>query len=305
MKNKIGLYVIIVIIFTALVAGASYFAYRYFSDNSAKKPLTASQPLFTAATMPKLDGSTVAIPFMDGVYADCLGVDIKDINYEYSTTQPSYLKLIDKEVDVIIVTEPSADALKYAEKKGVELEVTKIITDGFVFFVNKQNTITSLTIDEIRSIYSGEVTNWSELGGNDAKIIAYQRPINSGSQTGMLSLVMKELKMKKPKTEEVIETMVGIIDWVSNYTGEAHGIGYSYYYYANDMYISDDIKFLAINNILPNFETIQTETYPLMTAYYMVSRKGETDPNVNKLKEVILSEHGKEIAVATGYIPVK
>lgn len=59
-----------------------------------------------------------------------------------------------------------------------------------------------------------KITNWREVEGEDAKVVAYQRPENSGSQTGMLSLVMKDKKIKEPKTEEYIETMAGIIDAV-------------------------------------------------------------------------------------------
>ena len=61
----------------------------------------------------------------------------------------------------------------------------------FVFYVNSSNPVSSLTTEQIQKIYTGEITNWNELGGNNEKIVPLQRPVNSGSQTGMLSLVMK------------------------------------------------------------------------------------------------------------------
>ena len=120
----------------------------------------------------------------------------------------------------------------------------------------------------------------------------------------MLSLVMKNTKMKKAKVNEIEATMAGIIQWVANYTGEAHGIGYSYFYYANEMYINDNIKLLAINGIEPTFETIQDESYPLMSAYYIVTRKYDPNDNIQKLKEAILSIRGKQITKDAGYIPL-
>ena len=104
--------------------------------------------------------------------------------------------------DLILVVEPSEDEINYAKEKNVELQYDKVVNEGFVFFVNAKNPVDSLTLEQIQKIYSGEITNWSEVGGNDEKILAYQRPENSGSQTGMLSLVMKGIKMKKPETTE-------------------------------------------------------------------------------------------------------
>ena len=163
-----------------------------------------------------------------------------------------------------------------------------------------------MTFDEIRKIYSGEITNWKEVGGDDAEIIAYQRPENSGSQTGLYSLVMKELpvKARTPK-EQVTLSMAGIIEYVSDYENGLNAIGYSYYYYANEMYYSEDLKYLGINGIKPTYETIKDESYPILTAYYIVTRKDETNENALKLKEDMLSKRGQEVATSAGYVPCK
>lgn len=247
----------------------------------------------------KIDASLATQPLTDAYKK---GLSNFNIKADYSNTDPAYTKLINKQVDLIVVTEPSKEELQRAKDKGVELNVTPVVNEGFVFYTNKKNSVDNLTLDQIRKIYTGEITNWKEVGGNDAKIIAYQRPVNSGSQTGILSLVMNGLKMKEPTKEEYIESMAGIIDVVSNYENGENAIGYSYYYYATTMYGNDNMKFFKVNGVAPNHDTIQNESYPIITSYYIVTLKSNNDATTNKLKEALLSKRGQKIAREAGYI---
>ena len=281
-------------------------AYYFLIVKDEEEPQTTTDILYTKENLPRVDASLATQPLMDAFILDFTGKTTQEMGVEYSNTDPAYTKLINNEADLIVVTEPSEDELKRASDANVELEVTKVVNEGFVFFVNKDNKVDSLTFDEIVKIYSGEITNWKEVGGDDAEIIAYQRPENSGSQTGLYSLVMKGIpvKARTPK-EEVTLSMAGIIEYVSDYENGLDAIGYSYYYYANEMYYSEDLKYLGINGIKPTYETIKNETYPILTAYYIVTRKNETNENVLKLKEDMLSKRGQEVATKSGYVPCK
>lgn len=252
-------------------------------------------------TLVRVDASLATQPLMDA-YVD----NLKDFNLkkDYTNTDPAYTKLINKETDLIIVTEPSSDELKRAETAGVELEVTPIVNEGFVFFTNVNNPVNGLRLTEIQNIYMDKITNWKEVGGDNAKIIAYQRPENSGSQTGMLSLVMKDKKIKEPTTEEYIVSMAGIIDAVANYKNSKDAIGYSYYYYATTMYGNDNIKFLGVDGVSPDHDTIKDGTYPLITAYYIVTLKDTENAAVGKVKNAMLGKKGQEIARNAGYIEI-
>lgn len=249
-----------------------------------------------------IDASLATQPLTD---AYIKGLTDFKIKADYTNTDPGYTKLINKEADLIVVTEPSKEEKARAKAKGVELEVTPVVNEGFVFFTNKKNPVDSLSLDEIRKIYTGNITNWKEVGGNNAKIIPYQRPVNSGSQTGILSLVMKGLKMKTPTKDELVESMAGIIDIVSNYKNDENAIGYSYYYYATAMYGNDNIKLFKVNGIEPNHDTIQSKSYPLITSYYIVTRKNDTNEATEKLKEAMLSKRGQKIAREAGYVELK
>ncbi len=321
MKKKVLLVILSIIIILAVLAGC-IFAYKHFTnkeevDLNKEKTETSKieidkTPIFTKDTYPKVDASLATQPLTNAFIKNFVGEDVDTSKIEYTNTHPGYVNLINGKNDLIVVTEPSSEELALAKKKGVELEVIPVVKEGFVFYVNSNNPVDSLSIEQIQKIYTGEITNWSEVGGNDEKIVAFQRPENSGSQTGMLSLVMKGLKLMKPKTEDLIETMSEIVNLVSNYDNGKASIGYSYYYYATTMYedidksVAEGIKLLKINGVEPNDDTIGKEEYPLKTAYYIVMRKDEPEgSNARKLAEAMLSERGQAVAKEAGYVPVK
>ncbi len=271
-----------------------------------------NEPIFTLENYPKVDASLATQPLTNAFIKNFTGQDVNEEELDYTNTHPGYVRLINDEVDLIVVTEPSEEELKLAKDKGVELEVIPVVKEGFVFYVNGNNPVESLTLDEIQKIYTGEITNWSQVGGNDEKIRAFQRPENSGSQTGMLSLVMKDLNLMEPPKEDLIASMLEIINVVSSYDNGRNSIGYSYYYYATTMYdeidanVARGIKLLGVNGIKPTYETIQNGTYPIETAYYIVINKNEPqNSDTRKLVEAMLSTRGQNVAKETGYVPIK
>lgn len=314
MKKKKVIANIITIVICLVIVALGYVAYKYFTNANDLKNQNApeqveekvsTEPLYTDENYPKVDGSTATAPLAEAFEANFKGKKIDEVNVEHSKTHKAYEKLINKELDLILVTSPSEDEEKLAEKSNVELEVTKVVNEGFVFFLNKNNPVDSLTVEQIQKIYSGEITNWKEVGGNDEEIIAYQRPKNSGSQTGMLDLVMKDKKIKDAPKEDIAMSMSDIIDAVSNYDNKESAIGYSYYYYANTMYLSDEIKLLKVNGVEPNNDTIKNGEYPILTAYYIVNRKDDISSEAESLKENMLSTRGQKVAEEAGYVPCK
>ena len=169
-----------------------------------------------------------------------------------------------------------------------------------------------MTVEQVQDIYSGKIKNWKEVGGEDSNIVAYQRPTNSGSQTGMLNLVMKDKKLMEAPKENLVETMAQIINLVSSYDNGKDSIGYSYYYYATTMYetidkdVASGIKLLNINGVAPNVQNIKSEEYPFTTAYYIVINKADgPDSPARKLANQMLSARGQKVALEAGYVPVK
>jgi len=314
--KKILLVMLTIIICIAVYIGvvSLYKIQREKEEMSVGKQeeIISDEKLYELKDYPLIDGSTATLPLAEAFKANFTKTDIAEIEVEHSKTHNAYVKLINNEVDLILVTEPSAEELELAKQKGVELEVIPVVKEGFVFYVNSENEISNLTIEQIQKIYTGEITNWKDIGGADEKIIAYQRPQNSGSQTGMLSLVMDGLKMAEPKTETLAGTMEAIINFVSDYNNGKNSIGYSYYYYANTMFetidktVASNIKLLGVNGVEPTNETIQNSSYPFTTAYYIVINKADDENSSARiLANQMLSERGQKVAEEAGYVPVK
>lgn len=315
---------IVALIFIIVITYVCYEIYWLFVNNNdeiennsnkniIQEETISLEPIFTLENYPKVDASLATQPLTTALIKNFTGEEeISDERLDYTNTHPGYIRLIDGDVDLLVVTEPSEEELEYAKNNNVELEVIPVVREGFVFYVNESNPVDNLSLEQIQDIYSGKITNWSGVGGNDEEIRAFQRPENSGSQTGMLSLVMKDKELMTPPKEDLIDSMFAIINLVSDYDNGINSIGYSYYYYATTMFetidksISDRIKLLSVNGISPNNETIKKEEYPLETAYYIVIRKDEPEnSDTRKLVDAMLSERGQAVAEEVGYVGVK
>ena len=132
--------------------------------------------VFTKENYPKMGGSLAALPLGEALTANALGIERDEASsmlvFEGSTTD-NYEALVDGTFDIILAYEPSGEALAYAEEKGVKLEFETIGLDALVFITGKENPVENLTTQEIKDIYTGKTTRWSEVGGNDQKILAF------------------------------------------------------------------------------------------------------------------------------------
>lgn len=259
-------------------------------------------------TYPKVDGATAMRPMSVEIAKRvlCMTDEEADAFIVHNTTAQAYDNLINGNCDVIFVSEPSDDILQRAADAGVEFEMIGIGRDGFVFVVNQDNSVQSLTVAEIQDIYTGKITNWSEVGGEDLDIIAYQREENSGSQNLMEKMVMQGLPMIEVPTELVIESMAGLIDSVATYENSRAAIGYSIYLYAKEQYVKDSIRFLSIDGVEPTDATIADGSYPLSKIVYAVIRADEPESSpARQLVNWLLTDEGQQAVVAGGYTGIR
>jgi phosphate transport system substrate-binding protein len=269
---------------------------------------TVLAPSFSPESYPIVDGSTVTIPLSEALGSKLMGVPIEEARQYivHNKTHQAYLNLIDGTADLIFVTSPSVEELQIAKDSNVELEIIPVVSEGFIFLVNKDNPVQGLTLEQIRDIYTGEIKNWKEVGGSDISIIGYQRPVNSGSQTGFLDLVMKNLSPIDPPIEQIVAEMGSLIDAVSTYKNEPDAIGYSYFYFVTDMWGNEKIKLLAVDGVYPDKQTIKDSSYPIRTAYYAVIRSDEAKDSASRqIVAWLLSDEGQQLAEEAGYVKVK
>lgn len=279
--------------------------YLPFDVNSKIVKLGHKASLNLTDNLPVVDGAAAVFPvysaFVNAVYPDTVKLHISP--FLYTNTSNGYISLANKAEDIFFGAYPSKEQIAYAESIGTEFEYTKIGSEAFVFFVNKDNPVDELTEEQIKGIYSGKITNWKEVGGKDEKIIAFQRNEGSGSQSMLKRFMGTEDIMEAPK-EEVSELMSGIIEQVANYKNYSGAIGFSFRYYLEGIIQNDNVKMIKVNGVEPNKENIASGKYKIITPLYAVTYKGNSNSNVKKLIDWILSEEGQEIIEKTGYVGI-
>jgi len=265
----------------------------------------AACPAFTEDEYPTVDGSTATLPLSYALFMASTGEDEDTaiVNTVHTKTTNSFYNLINRQADLLLVYEPSQYAWDTAKQAGVDLEVASIGLDAPVFLINDTNPVDSLTHEQIVDIYSGKITNWKEVGGANTPIIAYQRAESSGSQVMMVAQVMKDVPMMDAPTELRPADMGELVDAVASYRNTADSIGYSVYYYINEMYMQDSLRLLKVGGVMPTNETIASGEYPYRQPFYAVIRADEAaDSPARQLFNWLQTEEGKTLIENAGYV---
>jgi len=287
-------------------AEVNIYQYEPFTDENKLVQLENEPTLKLEEPLPKMDGATALYPLYaaitEHVYPE------KEYNPYKSEvmvnqTHEAYTNLIFGKTDMIFAAGPSDAQINQAKQQGIKLHLTPIGKEAFVFFVNSKNKVNRLSLDQIKGIYAGEITNWSEVGGKDDSIRAFQRPEDSGSQTALQRLMGDTPLMEAP-TEDIATGMGGIINEVSRYKNYKNAIGYTFRYYSNEMVKNKEIKLLEIDGVAPTRETIRNNTYPIASEFYIVTA-GEPTGNAKELIDWVLSEEGQALVEKAGYVSLK
>lgn len=275
-------------------------------------PAPASEPqpnqfVFTRENFPRLNGSTSTVPLGQAIASVLLGESREDVSdlTQFSKTTQSYRDLMWGNADLLIAAEPAEVIWQEKAEQNFDWNMEPFAVDALVFVVNADNPVDCLTTEQVQKIYIGEITNWSEVGGDDLPIVPFQRNAEAGSQTAMLKLVMKDLPMMDAPADYVRGEMGDLIEAVAAYDGTPAAIGYTVYYYANDMKMADGLKILSIDGVEPCADTIRSGAYPFLNNYYVLTAAGlPEDAPAKILYDWILSEAGQKLVAHEGYVSV-
>lgn len=273
----------------------------------AQTPAVENIFTFTEDNYPIVDGSTSMVPLAEAVASVLLGKNRTDCSEyaQFTRTTNAYKNLINGVCDIIIVAEPGAEVYDLKEETGFEWDMSAIANDALIFVVNADNPVDNLTTEQIQKIYTGSITNWSEVGGDDVPIEAFQRNASAGSQVLMEKLVMDGLTMMNPGVAYAIESMMGLMEAVKNFEDSAAAIGYSVYYYANDMKMAEGLKIISVDGVEPSAATIKSGEYPHRSEYYAVIAADEQpDSPARVMHNWLLGEEGQNLISSEGYVPV-
>lgn len=190
--------------------------------------------------------------------------------------------------------------LKLAESKGVKIKEIVLGHDGITIILNKNNKINNLTHEQLAKVFRGEITNWKELGGEDAKIVVLSRDTSSGTHEFFKEHIIRE-NNSKPSAEYGKNTLYmpsneAIKQEVKSNINAIGYIGMGYY--------DDSVKDITVDSIEPSVANVMDKKYPIAReVYWYINDNGNAD--VNSLVEFSLSKEGQDIVKSEGFVPVK
>lgn len=233
--------------------------------------------LFADGDFPVMDSSTARKPLVQNIYRFfCLDTGYGGAEPLCSTTHGAWLNIADKKADIALLAAPTDEEKAYLAERGVEVEMKLYGGDGLVFIGNSACGVTDLTLDQVRAIFRGEITNWSELGGADHAIRVLYRDDQSGSQRLFEKMVFKGEDV--PDYEALgFERLDEMNTLVSACLDDPYAIGYSIMTYLNDVYSNEALLAFSLNGYSATPENVRTGDYPLGTKGYVVIRSDEPE----------------------------
>ena len=258
--------------------------------------------------LPRIDGAYALYPVYSGVVRALYDREEFDKeSWKYLDTNGSdmtFRKLLLGASDLLFSAPPSKKQIADAEAKDLKYEITPFAKEAFVFFVNSKNPVKNLTSGQIRGIYSGKITDWSQIDPKlKGKIKPFQRNQGSGSQT-MLEKIMGNTPIMPPLKEDRLGGMGGIINDVAGYRNYQEAIGFTFRYFSTEMFKNGEIKLLSIDGIAPTEENIRNGTYPFIADCCIITVKPRNE-NIRKIVDFMFSPAGKELIEKTGYVAVQ
>ncbi len=185
-----------------------------------------------------------------------------------------------------------------AEKNGVKPFRVSVALDGIALFLNEKNPVDVLSIPQLKAIYTGEITNWKQVGGPDARIILYGRENNSGTYA-----FFKEHVLEGEDYAAETQTLPGTAAVVNAVAKDVHGIGYGGIAWAKGVKYAKVKKAEDSPAIAPSVETVSDGTYPISRELYWFFN-GKPTGQLRQLVNWALSPPGQKLAEQIDYVPL-
>lgn len=183
---------------------------------------------------------------------------------------------------------------KLKDEEAEKLDATVVGLDGIALVVNPANKLEDITLQDLAKVYSGEITNWKELGGDDKSIVVIGREDGSGTRDGFESIVMGD---KEPKYAQELESTGSVINAVATTDG---AIGY-----ASLANVDETVKALKVGGVEATEENVKSGAYKVQRPFICATLKSSDNKLVKAYLDFILSEEGQALVLAQGAVPVK
>jgi len=238
-------------------------------------------------------GSTTVLPIAQNaaeVFMD-RNPDI-DVSVQGGGSGVGVASIIDGTCDIADSSrEVKENEFKEAQSRGIDLKPTIIALDGIAVIVHPSNAVSEITKQQIKEIYTGKLSNWSAIGGNDKKIVVISRDIASGTFEAFNELALDKEKVRPDALMQASNQ--GVATTVAN-TPLAIG-------YVGLGYLSSKVKALKVDGITPSNETVISKEYGLARPLYMYTN-GEPKGVIKEFIDFILSEEGQKLVAEIGFV---
>lgn len=201
-------------------------------------------------------------------------------------------------IDGVVDIGMSSRELKTEEKT---LKEFKIATDGIGVILHPENSVNDLTIEQLRKIYTGEITNWKDVGGKDSNITVVTREEGSGTRGAFIELTGLEVKEGDKKVDKTLASAItqgstGAV--MTTVAGDANAIGYASFGSAKD---KTDIKLISVGGVACSEENIYAGSYKISRPFLMLTKEEPTGL-VKDFLDFILSAEGQNIVAENSYL---
>ena len=291
MKKRLSL-VFAALMALSMIAGCGASNSKDAAKDTSAAPATSAQTSADAAAgTVSTDGST-SMEKVIGALGESFMQNNKGVTFTYNPTGSGsgITAVSEGRCDIGL----SSRSLKDAEKKS-GLKETTLALDGIAIIVNPQNKVEDLDIETIGKIYTGEIKNWKEVGGDDAEIVLIGREAGSGTRDGFESITKTEDKCKYG--QELTSTG----DVITTVSQNPNAIGY-----ASLAAVKDNVKALSVGKVKPTEETVKDGSYVVQRPFVLVTKEGKAlSDTAQKFFDYVTSADVSQIISDAGAVPVK
>jgi len=242
-----------------------------------------------------IQGSTTVLP----IAQRCAEVFMKkhpqtDISVRGGGSGTGIAGLIDGICDIAISSrEIKSNEIDKAREKGINPIAWVIAKDGIAVIVHPANPVKGLTLNQIKDIYSGKISNWKEVGGSNGRIVVVSRDSASGTYTCFQKLVMQKERVRPDALLQTSNaTVVGVVKRTKGAIGYV-GLGY----------LNGEVKVLSVEGIEPQEEMVSKGIYPLVRPLFIYTKE-KSKGIVKEFIDFVLGKEGQKIVREEGFIPV-
>ncbi len=217
--------------------------------------------------------------------------------------------ILNKTTDICQSSRPIRESeIEQGKDNGVEIHEIRVATDALAVVVHPSNPVSSLTIEQISGIYTGAITNWNEVGGNDAPIVALSRDTNSGTHVYFKEAIVHMDGLPTKDTSLEYGGSVQLLPSTSTGVTQV-GQNPNAIFYIGLGYMDSTVKAVGIKKtatdtpVLPSLETALNNTYPISRGLFYYT-DGEPEGLIKAFIDYALSAEGQELVKQAGFVPV-